>query len=106
MTNDKAQAKPSPNVKAQMTNKIQMTKTRESPSPVLTLALSSKWRGKSVKGEEKYDVISTALAVAPFPGILKEPQPWGSPQVVISDIRLPFSGFPFFGYPRPLPEQK
>ena len=29
-----------------------MTKTRESPSPVLTLALSSKWRGDSVEGEE------------------------------------------------------
>jgi len=29
-----------------------MTKTIESPSPVLTLALSSKWRGDSVEGEE------------------------------------------------------
>jgi len=33
-------------------DKVQMTKTRESPSPVLTLALSSKWRGESVEGEE------------------------------------------------------
>jgi hypothetical protein len=38
--------------KCQIKLKIQMTKTRESPSPVLTLALSSKWRGESVEGEE------------------------------------------------------
>jgi len=30
-----------------------MTKTRESPSPGLTLALSSKWRGDSVEGEDE-----------------------------------------------------
>jgi len=43
-----------------MTNKIQMTKARESPSPGLTLALSSKWRGDSVEGEE----IATGFALA------------------------------------------
>jgi len=37
-----------------------MTKARESPSPGLTLALSSKWRGDSVEGEE----IATGFALA------------------------------------------
>src|SRR4030042_2553222 len=46
------------------------------------------------------------VVVAPVAGILKESQPRGSPQVMISDIGLPFSGFPFFRYPRPLPEQE
>jgi hypothetical protein len=45
-------------------------------------------------------------AVAPVTGILKDPQPWRSPEVMSSDIGLPFCGLPFFGYPRPLPEQE
>jgi len=48
MTKPKGQIK----LKAQLSNKIQMTKTTASPSPVLTLALSSKWRGEAVEGEE------------------------------------------------------
>jgi len=49
-----------PNDKAQMPNEIQNPNVKkkvagpkgESPSPNLTLALSSKWRGESVEGEE------------------------------------------------------